>query len=122
MDRKKYANPPLNELGNKLCEDLIYHSNKVEAQIDLREPVIIVSDGSMITKAKFYPTSELRVGDFVFSNRGRPCEITKIEGDVFTFDSCTPTQVTEEIFAYKKTDINQVDYQAKSDRSSWMDK
>jgi hypothetical protein len=37
MDRKKYANPPLNELGNKLCEDLIYHSEMVNNQIDLRE-------------------------------------------------------------------------------------
>lgn len=40
MDRRKNAN----ELGNKLCEDLIYHSNTVEAQIDLREKVDQLDD------------------------------------------------------------------------------
>jgi hypothetical protein len=97
IDRKKYANPPLNELGNKLCEDLIYHSEMVNNQIDLTE----AESMSKITQAKFYPASELRVGDFVFSNKGRPCEITKIEGDMFTFDSCDPTQVAKDTFAYK---------------------
>lgn len=55
----------------------------------------------MIDHAKHYPANELEVGDFVFSNLGVPSKITKIEGNLFTYDYGGTVKNVGEVFAYK---------------------
>lgn len=55
----------------------------------------------MIQEAQQYPSEELKVGDYVFSNIGRPVKITKIEGKEITLDGSLMTRFGKTTFAYK---------------------
>jgi hypothetical protein len=55
----------------------------------------------IMEKAKSYPYTELNAGDYVFSNKGSPVKITKIEGRNATLDCGATTDLRSTVFAFK---------------------